>query len=468
MSIVNQKRGIFAEISAKRTLVEGFSENNLVSSFESITNDTNPLTFLTDLLSSLVGMESLKDVIVTTLTNKLPDIENEIKFVLKKGLNGMVSCQINPSIPSHFLHDGPGINLEIKKIDFNNMLLTEPSSELGGLLYSDIENGIHSTDFNTFLYNVIQSGEVHTWMECLDFRFIEHGSPNNVVNIKVNKAFTDGGNNLKDLNNTLVDNISLLDTADIFTNIIDNIFGVISKKQGKSKNQTIQELKIDNIIESLINQEDDETIDDSFFEFDNDALTQLEIKADNKLKGVKVVDVSKKYDITTNMGTVSDVNKLIKSGEEKDLGEILKSSIDKIGEDLIKDIPRIDQYTVKLDFVSDMVKNIMGVIGNIIISPKIISIMAMNHYIIYGEVFDDPIEFIKKNKYFIKGVFNGIRDVIMELLLGIVLKRVEELVLETATDLLAEQVSNTSAIMSSLVGVPTEIARQISGITKNL
>jgi hypothetical protein len=465
MSIINQKGNIFGEINAKKTLLDGMPSLQLNPSFPSINNDTNPLNFLTDLLSSLVGVESLKEVIIDTLTRNLPNIEVEIKQSIKKSLNNLVSCQINPSIPSYLIGDGKGIDLELKKIDFLNLMLTNPDSGIGELLYDDIESGLHSKDFNIFLYNVIQDGGTHTWADCIDVTFIESGSVNNVVNIKVNDSFISGGKTLKDLNNVLVDSVDLFDIADVLNKLLDNVFGVITKEQGKSKEQVLSEMKINKIIDSIMNQEDGEVIDDSFFEFDNDTLKELEIGAENRIKGVKVVNTSIQYDTSANINTLLQNTQDIKNNPES-LEEVLSSALNKISDDITAQIPEIDKYSVKLDFISDLVKNLMRVIANIIISPKIITIFSINHKIIYGEVFDDIIGFIAENKYLIQTIFNEIRDIVMDVLLKIVLKEVQQLVLRSSVEIQAEQIKNTSAIINSLVGVPLEVTRQISGINK--
>jgi hypothetical protein len=429
MSIINQKGNIFGEINAKKTLLDGMPSLQLNPSFPSINNDTNPLNFLTDLLSSLVGVESLKEVIIDTLTRNLPNIEVEIKQSIKKSLNNLVSCQINPSIPSYLIGDGKGIDLELKKIDFLNLMLTNPDSGIGELLYDDIESGLHSKDFNTFLYNVIQDGGTHTWADCIDVTFIESGSVNNVVNIKVNDSFISGGKTLKDLNNVLVDSVDLFDIADVLNKLLDNVFGVITKEQGKSKEQVLSEMKINKIIDSIMNQEDGEVIDDSFFEFDNDTLKELEIGAENRIKGVKVVNTSIQYDTSANINTLLQNTQDIKNNPES-LEEVLSSALNKISDDITAQIPEIDKYSVKLDFISDLVKNLMRVIANIIISPKIITIFSINHKIIYGEVFDDIIGFIAENKYLIQTIFNEIRDIVMDVLLKIVLKEFYVVVLK--------------------------------------
>ena len=106
MDITKQKGKVFSEIAALRVSAEGFPKSQLLNSLPSITQETNSLDFLMDLLKSLVGFESLKDSLVDALTHNLDDIEIEIKEALKKILKSMVSCSVNPSIPSDFTNNG--------------------------------------------------------------------------------------------------------------------------------------------------------------------------------------------------------------------------------------------------------------------------------------------------------------------------------------------------------------------------
>jgi hypothetical protein len=48
---------------------------------------SDSLSYLTDLIKSLVGFEALKETVVETLTYNLDDIELEVKLTLKRYLN---------------------------------------------------------------------------------------------------------------------------------------------------------------------------------------------------------------------------------------------------------------------------------------------------------------------------------------------------------------------------------------------
>jgi hypothetical protein len=479
MSVVEQKKDIFGKISAQKVLTGGLPKFQVNPSLPFINNDLNPLNLLNDLLATLSGMESMKDVIIDILSTKMDGIEDDIKQVIKKELNRIVSCDINPSIPNNMLHKdfnptSKGINLELRKIDFNDMFLMDPESLSGSLMFSDYESGVNSKDFNSFLYSVLQSDNTHGWgsstigSDILDFTFKEEGEINNVLNVKVSKKYSDPSNNLRlrDLNNDYIDSIDLLDTREILTKIVDNVFGTISKEQKRSKNQLIQEAKINAIIDRLINQEDDNEIDDSYFEFDNNDLMNFEVQAEERQRGVKVVQTTKGFETNIDINALADSSNKLKDTSKEDLSKALRAALDGLSEHVVVDIPKIDKYAIKLDFIQDIVKNLMRVIGSIIISPKIITILMLNFEIIYGKVIDNPIDFILKNKYLMKLILNGVRDIIMDLFLSKILKDIEELALNAAADIATEQIKITQAVTGSLVGLPSEVTRMISGIIK--
>src|ERR1039458_3303201 len=101
MAIIDQTKQVFGNIAALRTLNDNFPSLKTTSSFPSVSNKTNSLTFLTDLLKALVGYNVLVKTIVDILTYSLKEIELDIKKALKTQLKSIVSCGIDPSLPSY-------------------------------------------------------------------------------------------------------------------------------------------------------------------------------------------------------------------------------------------------------------------------------------------------------------------------------------------------------------------------------
>jgi hypothetical protein len=194
MSVVDKKKEVFGKIAAARTLTESMPKLKLISSMPSINNNGNVVDFLTDLIKSLIGFDALESAVIDTITRSLPKIEKQIKNVLKVELKSIVSCGIDPSLPIWITSNGDGIIIEVEKIDFNDIFKTDPNSVAGKLIYNDITPVLtDSSDFNTFLYGVIQEdGVMYTWQNIFDITFNSLGSgtiPNNTLTIKANPSY---------------------------------------------------------------------------------------------------------------------------------------------------------------------------------------------------------------------------------------------------------------------------------------
>jgi hypothetical protein len=123
MSVLSKKKKIFGNIAAARALTESMPKLKLSSSFPSVNNKGDSITFLTDLIQSLIGYYALVNGVVDILTEAIDEIEVEVKKALKTELKSIVSCGINPSLPNFIKSTGSGIVIEVKKIDFSFLLV---------------------------------------------------------------------------------------------------------------------------------------------------------------------------------------------------------------------------------------------------------------------------------------------------------------------------------------------------------
>ena len=160
MSIVDNKSKIFGKISALKTLNDGYPNFKRSNSYQSINNSGDSSAFLVDIIIALLGQDELKNICVDFLSSKLDDVEIKIKNCLRNTLNEKLSVGANPAIPQ-ILFDG--IDIKLKSIDINNMLSTDPLTVNGELLYNDNKTGLNSSDFNTFLFESLQSTDEVLW-----------------------------------------------------------------------------------------------------------------------------------------------------------------------------------------------------------------------------------------------------------------------------------------------------------------
>jgi hypothetical protein len=478
MSIAQDKRDVFSQIAALRVSTEGFPKISPSDSIKSITEpNANSVTFLTDLLKSLIGFESLKDVIIETLTQNLDEIEDEVKETLKNILKGLVSCSINPEIPQDFIDNG--ISLEVESIDFLDIMKVPPTSKAGKLLYDDVYSLSNSTDFNTYLHQVIQNeGGVISWgsqtigTDILDIKFDEIGPINNTINVKPSSLFT--SNKLTDLNNAYIDSIKLFNSVKMVNNIIEAIFGSISVELEKDRKTLENEIQIDDIIDRVLNADCDDVIDDSYFSFSNDETQDIEYRAKMRRSGFK--------ELTScgNLESRVDIDELVKLNDEFDalnpnlaIGEyneifttIMRNGLDRLADASAENAAEEDKFKVKVNFFEEILKKLMTAIVNVVLSPKLILIFALNHRIIYGEDFDNVQDFMKKNKWLLTLVLESVRDILTSILLAKALKEIKKLVAEHIKKTQTERIKNNKAQKLSLAGVKQELLKQAEKWTK--
>lgn len=473
MSILDKKRKVFGNIAAEKTLIESMPQLKLTSSMPSINNNGDSITFLTDLIKSLIGYGALVKSVVDILTHSLGDVEIEIKKNLKTQLKGVVSCGVNPSIPAFIKSTGSGIVIDVKKIDFLDLLKVDPKSTSGKLMYNDVTpNLLDSTDFNTFLYSVIQDdGITHTWKGILDVTFVSldpNGiNPNNSLIIKANPTYNT--KKLDDLNNDYIDSLELFNTESLVNKIIDNLYGSVTVNLSKTRKQLETEAKINTVVDKFVTADAGDTIDDSYFTFDNVELSKIEVEADYRKRGIVKIKASQDIDASISENTLINFNTEMGTAVTvQTKKDVLTTSLESMANETTKNSSNpIDNQTIKLNFIQQIIDTLIKSIVSVVLSPKVVMTFLINFKIIYGEQaeFTDGVDFIYKNKELMRKIIKNITLMIVQYLIVIAMKQIAELVAEAQIKKQKEKYTNRISQLLSLTGVPQEAIRTIKGLT---
>jgi hypothetical protein len=471
MSIKDKKQKVFGEIAAAKTLVDGLPKLKKTNSFPSVNNGNDIILFLSDLVKSLVGQKEFINVIVETLTKYLDKFEKALKLTIKVVLRNLISCGLNPSIPDFLKPTGGGVVVKVEKIDFFGQLKIDPNTPVGGLLYNDITpNLTESSDFNTFLYGVIQDKNItHTWQDILDIKFEDIGTgmnPNNCLVIKINENYLN--KSLNQLNDDYVDSLTILDANKIVNSIIDILFGSISVKVNKTRKQLEKEAEINDIIDRLANADINDEINDDYFTFTNSEVARQQEIANDRKNGIVKVKTSVEINTTMPIEELTSLNEnYATTSNLVEKRTVLTDSLNSMADNLASQIPNNqDKQTVKIGFISEVLKSLIKSIANILISPKIIIIFLINFKIIYGVnyEFTNAVDFIKKNRALFKAIFKEITQEIVKLLMSYAMKEITRLAGDAAVVKTMEKVQNRKQQLLSLVGVSQEALRKIKGL----
>lgn len=477
MSIINKKEKVFGNVAALKTLTTGMPKFKKFNSFSSVNNKSDVIAFLSDLIISLIGFIELVNAIIEILTKQLGKIEKDIKKALKIELKGIVSCGINPSLPSFLKSTGSGIVIEVKKIDFIDLFKVDATSKIGKLLYNDVTLSLtDSTDFNTFLYGVIKNeGTTFTWNNIFDITFNAVGTPptpNNTFTIKTNPSYDT--KTLNDLNNDFIDTLTLFNIDNIVSRIIDIIFGSVSFSISKTRKQLEQEEEINAIIDKMVDEDintksgEDSNNDDGFFSFTNEEMIIIERRSAERQRGIIKINTSSEETSTVPVSSLTSFTETMSVAQtEKEKKDALKNGLDEMANQSAKNVKNpSDKYNVKISFFQTIIRNLIKVIVGGIISPKVIMIFLLNYKIVYGPTatYKNAIDFIRKNKKLFKQIIKRIAGMIIRILLAIAMRRITKLVADAALVKQKEKINTKKAQLLSLIGIPQEALRKINGL----
>ena len=160
-----------------------------IPSIPSINPKQAVIELLMDVISLLnsINFDQMRMQLIDWLVEQARPLEKNLALNIKLGLKECYACKISPLMPDWLLKDsGPGINIEISKIDLECLFGVNPNSDVGKLRY----DGNSSNDLNVFLWDVIQAnGSPILWedpvtgQEIAYFTYLENDST----------AFTEGG-----------------------------------------------------------------------------------------------------------------------------------------------------------------------------------------------------------------------------------------------------------------------------------
>jgi len=483
MAIVDKKREVMAKLSAMTALAK-VKKDKFNSSLQSMNNDLNSTDFLVDFTVVLVGAKALKDYIVDSISNRLPEIELAIKDGLKLELKELVSCNVNPSIPVWFQHGGSGVELKIPNIDFFDIMKTNPDSLAGSLVYTDIPSGLNSKDFNTYLYYTIQSPTTPTnWgmgTDILESTFFETITgttssfpKNNIIKYTTSPAYSN--KTLPEFNNDFIDTLSLfgnpfsLDSPKVISLIMEELFGSISSSSGigKSKKQIQKELEVKEILNCIINSEDN-NITDNFFTFDNPTLARIDRESNNRQNGIRELQTCDNLPVQIPLSVVaSQIIPILSAKTKADEIKLVADALDNLASIQASYASgNINKPTIKTNFFIEIIKKLQMVIMSAVITPEFISLFAINHQIIYGkgETYDGPKDFIKKNRKLVKNIAKIVLNMLLNMLLNLALLYITIRLKQKFADDQIEKVKNHVATLLSYAGVPQSVITQLNKI----
>jgi hypothetical protein len=239
MSISERKQSIFATIGSLSSLHDEKEITKLKSTYKSVkTKSNDEIAFLLDVLKQVVGGALLKEMIGGLLTDFFTKVESEMKEPLKKQFTQGNS---GDQIPASFKN---GIQVPIKSIDSQSKFKIKSGTISEDLKFNNVIPDFDTKVRSAYLNQVPQeycglSMSFDQVTQSLTFK------PTTATeNFSIGKWFSD-----------YIDAAAIINKKEVVTNILDAIFGTMAKTEDKSIDQIINELKLQETINNMLDDD---------------------------------------------------------------------------------------------------------------------------------------------------------------------------------------------------------------------
>ncbi|MFW6219254.1 MAG: hypothetical protein ACOC33_00170 [bacterium] len=434
MSLIQNKNDIFNEIGAFTSIKE--NATNPISNFNStssINNSNDTISFLLDILSSLVGSSGIIKFVGDIFTDFLSNTEPQLKETI---INDNSTFNSDSNLPNSFNN---GYVIPISQLDLYNKYKTPPTTLEGQLIYNENPN-----DFDRKAYEALSNPNVDIETNAgVTLNYQESTDDFIVKPINSNQ-------NVGDFIATFIGGIFLISQKIFLSEILDKIFGSSTAKQNKPIEQIIEEEKNDLLLNKLLNEEE--------IEFNSSELLNIQNSAKEKKNGVRNLDFGCGI-LTTELSFddyYNNISSISGSTNPQQISIVLTNTFDNSFNNL-ENNQNINKDASKDGFF----KRLINLIKNLLLKSILFTPQMRLFYILIKsfknngnlELNDNRIDDIKNVQNLANCAANNAKVTITEYSFNAVKKELLEIILPAQATIIREKINNYIQIIKSLISI---------------
>ena len=283
-----------------------------------------------------------------------------------------------------------------------------------------------------------------------DSYYHKHSVSADGAEIKFNKT-------IFEFNYDYIYSLKLFDTKTLITNIVNSLLG-FSMTGYFSKTRSVIAGSVGSIVEHIMNSEDD-VITDDYFTFSNEEYNELLEKADIAYNGQYKSNNENGSLINLDNDEILDIINSIDDNAEYVPQETRIANVFKEISVTMAKNPEVSENTkfgFGIDIIHKLIKQIVTEIVMQVLSPKVMILYAINKSIMgdinYDKYKENYIDFILKNfKNVIVPIIKSVNNIIGELLVNLLKKKLMPLLTEFTKKIAIEQAVSYATLISNLV-----------------
>lgn len=434
MSIRDNKKSIFTKIGSYSSMMENINKTDTSNLFPSVNNKKDIVPFMLDILKVVAGSDAIKELSGELLTKFIASAETKMKASLK---NQATQYNSGDNLPNDFKTTGSGYTFSAITVDpygkYNN-----PSTDTKNLLY-DTNNG--HPNFDTAMYSATQNaGSMYNFGSALTVKY------NNIDNSYTFYENPTLGTTVGTWVNAYINDIAIINKKEFLSNVVNGMYGTISKNQSKTVEQIHEELVINQLIQQLID-------DDDSFEVSPEKMTELLKMAEDILNGVVYYDMG--CGVMGATLPIADMTKLVSDLSGVTDSFIVSDTLDKAHQNTLNDptTGTENAETIKDSFFHRLIRLITLEFGKAITtSPQIrvftgiIDSIQNNGKSKLRTVKED----LKKFKSFIKCNIRAIMAAINEFIYNLLIKFIVMITRPVIKEIIKEKIKHYKEIIIGL------------------
>jgi hypothetical protein len=360
------------------------------SSLASVTSKSkNLLPFLLDLLSVTCKDNSKNPrdrarceavrILIEILVEFFPALIKILKEALAKAIKAGLACGTDFTLPTF----NTKFKLNIKNLDFNNLLKINPTDPVGSTFY-----GKNATnDLNWFLNNLVQSGGAGTWKNILNFNY---NTTTQDIEVGLNPTYvtSGGGKSFDGFILDFINSIELITMEQFMARLMNSITGTLSASVGASLDQILAMEQVNKLLDKIYSSDpckEEYQIDESYFKFSNEEMLEMETTAIEKSKGVVLLDLGcGLVESTVDPEVVKGIFDEIRNAPPSRVNQVIENSVNTLNNSLTSNVGEQDKNTAKLSLNAKLIEQIPKILTNIIMEPKLVILYQMASRLVNG------------------------------------------------------------------------------------
>lgn len=423
------------------------------------------------------------------LLQALKNIEPKIYEILREESLKAVGCD------QQQVYDPQVLYIKVSSIDLGSMLKNDPADEIGKVLYEKNPISIQTYPFsmNRELYQRIESGQPYSvdngqlylgasGQALFDIQFTEF---DNLAQTgpwyKVTLQNRIGGvNNVAEFLIDYYKTIKLVDFTNIMAQIMESLSGAISIQANVGLVQAEDASKFMLIIQRILGLcfdskseidvsgvakvSDGDSIDNSFFEFTEIDLRNIDQRVSNVKKGVIQFEDCDNVDLPVNAGAIlTSLNNLnfipdndLVNGADQ-VTQTLANNPDWSGLGLQANV----QASVDFNFIKLISQGlIISLLSPKILLPIMTMLKAIGQNV--SDVIDSFVQFAKQFKKFVINLISKIGSLFVQELFNLIKKDIVNLIQQIVLDLAKEKANKKIIMILKLIQILLIVAQLIS------